>query len=196
MPGSGRGPGRWPVRWPRGASAPAIAMKNCPEYLTAFYGAWILGAAVVPVNAKLHAREIAYILENSGAGVVFTNPGIETGGGVTEIDVTGPEFAAMQAGGAMAVADRDPGDLAWLFYTSGTTGQPKGVRITHGMLRDMSLAYFADVDSVGFGEATLYSGPMSHAAGIYNMLFTLRGGRHVCPVAILFSGTPINGTTT
>ena len=74
-------------------------------------------------------------------------------------------------------------DLAWLFYTSGTTGRPKGVRITHRMLVTMSLAYLADVDEVTPEDAALYAAPMSHGAEIYNMVHVLKGARHVCPVS-------------
>jgi acyl-CoA synthetase (AMP-forming)/AMP-acid ligase II len=55
----------------------AIFMKNCPDYLVVLYGIWIAGAVAVPVNAKLHGREAAWIAENSGArlGIVTADPG-------------------------------------------------------------------------------------------------------------------------
>ena len=163
----------------------ALFMANCPEFLVAFWGAWIAGAAVVPVNNKLHPREAAWILGNAGARRVFVTPDLGPGlAALTDVpmtDVTGADFAAMTEGEGAEVVHREEGDLAWLFYTSGTTGRPKGVMITHGMLASMSLCYLADVDRVDPADAALYAAPMSHAAGIYNMVHVLKGCRHVCP---------------
>src|SRR5207302_6581875 len=86
-------------------------------------------------------------------------------------------------------ATADPGtpakvewnDLAWLFYTSGTTGRPKGVMLSHGNLISMSLCYVADVDSVAPTDAVLYAAPMSHGAGLYAFIHVRRGARHVTP---------------
>jgi long-chain acyl-CoA synthetase len=163
----------------------ALYMANCPEFLVAFWGIWIAGAAVVPVNNKLHPREAAWILGNAGAARVFVTPDLAPGlAAVSDVpmtDVAGAAFAAMTRGPGAEVAHRDDDDLAWLFYTSGTTGRPKGVMITHGMLASMSLCYMADVDVVDPADAALYAAPMSHAAGIYNMVHVLKGCRHVCP---------------
>ncbi len=163
----------------------ALFMKNCPEFLVAFWAVWTAGAVVVPVNNKLHPREAAFILGDSGARLVFVTPDLGAGLGavsdVPRVDVTGDAFAAMTAGPGMEVVHRGADDLAWLFYTSGTTGRPKGVMITHGMLEAMSLCYMAEVDAVDPADAALYAAPMSHAAGIYNMVHVLKGCRHVCP---------------
>ena len=165
----------------------AIFMKNCPDYLIVFYAAWYVGAVVVPVNAKLHGREAAFILEQSGSRIVFASPGLAdalSGAGVTRtiIDISGAGYAtALNHDPVGGPCDRAPDDLAWLFYTSGTTGRPKGVMITHRMLMAMSLAYLADVDQAGETDTILYAAPMSHGAGIYNMLHVLVGAKHVCP---------------
>ncbi|WP_050930312.1 class I adenylate-forming enzyme family protein [Aestuariivita boseongensis] len=167
----------------------AIFMKNCPEYLIAQYGIWYAGAVAVPINAKLHGREAAFILENSGTGVVFTSPGLtealtdaEAPGQIADItsDLWAGIFAE-QATAASAARPRASDDLCWLFYTSGTTGRPKGVMITHRMLIAMSLCYETDCDPVRHDDTILYSAPMSHGAGIYNMMHVLKAARHVCP---------------
>ena len=75
-------------------------------------------------------------------------------------------------------------DLAWLFYTSGTTGKPKGVMISNGNLHAMAFSYFVDVDDVRTADAALYAAPMSHGAGIYNFMHVLRGARHVVPESV------------
>jgi long-chain acyl-CoA synthetase len=51
----------------------AIVSRNTPEYIEALFGCWWAGLVVVPVNAKLHARELAYILEDSGARFAFVD---------------------------------------------------------------------------------------------------------------------------
>lgn len=162
----------------------AIFMQNCPEYLIIFYGIWYAGAAVVPINAKLHGREAAYILQNAGAMVVFASYDqaelVTSGADV----VTAPswEFSdILQTPPQTQVCGRQPDDLAWLFYTSGTTGKPKGVIITHGMALSMALCYRVDVDRVSAEDTALYAAPMSHGAGLYNLMHVQAGARHLCP---------------
>src|SRR5205807_8714653 len=55
----------------------AIAAKNSPDYLALMYGVWHAGLAAVPANAKLHGRELGYILEHSGARVCFASAGLD-----------------------------------------------------------------------------------------------------------------------
>ncbi len=167
----------------------ALFMKNTPDYLTALYGIWIAGGVVVPINAKLHAREAKFILADSGAEVVFASPELaEALAGEKPcpvmVSVPSSEFETARGSAPMEqITFRTADDLAWLFYTSGTTGKPKGVMITHRMLTTMSLCYATDVDAVSAGDATLYAAPMSHGAGLYNMLHVRAGARHVCPVS-------------
>lgn len=161
----------------------AIFMDNLPDYLIVQYGIWYAGAAAVPINAKLHGREAAWIIQNAESLITFANGTKadalrEAGAQSRVIDVLQEPF---QADPVARCAHRAPEDLAWLFYTSGTTGQPKGVMITHRMLVSMSLCYCSDVDQVSAKDAALYAAPLSHGAGIYNMLHVLHGARHVFP---------------
>lgn len=163
----------------------ALCSANTPDYLVAMCGVWIAGAAVVPINAKLHAKEIAFILQDSGASHVFASKArradlaSETAQPVIALD--GPDFTAMTSGPPAPIAARKPDDLAWLFYTSGTTGRPKGVQITHGMLAAASLCYPVDVDPVSQDDAALYAAPMSHGAGLYAAIHLRMGARHIVP---------------
>ena len=163
----------------------AIVMQNAPDYLVALYGIWYAGAAAVPVNAKLHPREVAFILADSGAALAFVSAklagDIAAETPVPLVVADGADFAAMAATPPRTPAPRAPGDLAWLFYTSGTTGRPKGVRITHGMIAATSLCYPVDVTAVTGAEAALYAAPMSHGAGIYAPVHVRMGARHLCP---------------
>ena len=164
----------------------ALFMKNTPDYLIIFYGIWYAGAAVVPINAKLHAREAAYILEDSGARIVFCSPGLETGLGGRIRCIVAPSDLyrdIVTVAPVVAAVSRGPADLAWLFYTSGTTGKPKGVIITHGMALSMALCYHSDVDPVSPDDAALYAAPLSHGAGLYNLMHVQMGARHVCPAS-------------
>ncbi len=167
----------------------AIYMKNGPDYLIAQYAIWYAGAVAVPINAKLHGREAAFILDNAEAELCFTSPGLTEALRDAEVtcdltDVTQEAYTAALAQEPVPdVTPRAADDLCWLFYTSGTTGRPKGVMITNRMLMAMSLTYLADVDTATGDDAILYAAPMSHGAGIYNMLHVLLGARHVCPVS-------------
>src|SRR5882762_9946451 len=123
----------------------ALAMKNCPEYYEVLFACWHAGLVAVPMNAKLHAKEFAYILENSGAKACFVTPDLEsaipTGTAIREI--------GKLRGEPMPPAEVKPDDAAWLFYTSGTTGVPKGAVLTHRNLLFQTQAYFADIDKLG-----------------------------------------------
>jgi len=168
----------------------AIFAKNMPAYLEAMFGAWFAGAAIVPINAKLHPKEAAYIVSNSGASVVFCSAplGDELVGALAEpvalIDLDSAEFEALRLFEPLAVpVARDGADMAWLFYTSGTTGRPKGVMISHGNMQAMVFSYLADVDEVHPTDAALYAAPLSHGAGLYCLQHVLKAARHVVPVS-------------
>ncbi|MCT4556984.1 MAG: AMP-binding protein [Pelagimonas sp.] len=163
-----------------------IFMKNTHEYLIAQYAIWYAGAAIVPINAKLHAREAAWILQDAGAKQVFVSPDLAAvlrGASDVEIHETGTSkwVDLLENAPIEQVRFRAPEDLAWLFYTSGTTGRPKGVMITHRMLMTMSDVYQTDCDLVSRQDAAIYSAPLSHGAGIYNMMHVRAGARHVFP---------------
>ena len=72
-------------------------------------------------------------------------------------------------------------DPAWIFYTSGTTGNPKGAVLSHENLLFMSYAYFADVGTITEKDARLHCAPMSHGSGLYAIPFILKGANNIIP---------------
>ena len=170
----------------------ALVMSNHPDVLSVLQGAWWAGLAVVPVNARLHPREVEFILRDAEASVLFTTadladalrPAAAAVPSVRTVVVAGSADCEAAFGSpARAPEDRALDDLAWLFYTSGTTGRPKGVMQTHRNLYAMTACYFVDVDEVAAEDAMVYAAPMSHGAGLYHLPFVARAARHVVPAS-------------
>jgi long-chain acyl-CoA synthetase len=170
----------------------ALFMSNCTQYLECMYAVWWIGAVAIPINAKLHGREAAWICDNAGATFAFVDDDSRTAlAAVMEdmptdmrmLSVESADFRTLQHddGGAPSPLPRDDNDLAWLFFTSGTTGRPKGVMLSHGNLVAASLCYLADVDAVSGRDAALYAAPISHGAGLYNFIHVRMAARHVIP---------------
>jgi long-chain acyl-CoA synthetase len=166
----------------------AIIAKNCVEYLETIYGIWHGGFAAVPANAKLHGRELGYILEHSGARVCIASKGLDeevapyTPASLEKLIVIGSDrYHALFAADPRPVEMCDGNDLAWLFYTSGTTGRPKGAMLTHRVLAQASFAYLTEVDATAPGDSILHAAPMSHGSGLYMMAHVGRLGINVVP---------------
>src|SRR4051794_13720979 len=161
----------------------AIVMRNRPEYLEALFAVWHAGLVAVPVNARLHRDEIAYILQDSGTAVVVTDP--EHADDVTSLQpavvAPGERWDRFTAWTPAPLVDRQPDDAAWLFYTSGTTGRPKGATLTNRNLLLMTLSYYADIDAVMPQDCILHAAPLSHGSGLYGLPHVARGALSVVP---------------
>jgi len=180
----------------------AIAMRNFPEWSIAFWATTAIGAIVVPLNAWWTADELDYGLRDSGSKVVFVDderlgrlagvlPGIE---GLATIVARAPQgsggrgvarwedvLGAVPAAAALPAVELLPEDLATIFYTSGTTGRPKGALGTHRNICGnlLALAFGARRAQVRAGkepESTpgqnvyLLSVPFFHATGCHSVL--------------------------
>lgn len=181
----------------------ALVMRNCPAYLALLFACWRVGLVTVPVNAKLHAREIAHILDDSGAGLVFVTPDLET----TVVDALG--FMQQRAplvlpageieAGELARCEEAPlreveaGDPAWLFYTSGTTGRSKGAVLSHRNLMAMTSGYLAEVDHVAPKDCILHPAPLSHGSGIYAIPHVAAMAAQVVPESGRFDPAELAG---
>jgi len=144
----------------------------------------------VPANAKLHGAELGYILEHSGARVCFASAGLDSELASHApkslerlITIGSAEYEKLFQADAIDVASVDPNSLAWLFYTSGTTGRPKGAMLTHKVLAAASEAYMSEVDTLDAGDPILHAAPMSHGSGLYMMAYVMRRGVNVVPVS-------------
>jgi long-chain acyl-CoA synthetase len=178
----------------------ALVMKNCPQYVELLFACWHAGLCAVPVNAKLHPRELEFILQNSGARLCFASADLF--GAVAPlqasvdcleetIDADSPRYAALAAGAPMPIAARAAGDPAWLFYTSGTTGRPKGVTLTQKNVMAAVLNYFSDVDAIAPGDAIIHAAPMSHGSGFYILPHVAHAGLNVVPESGAFDAPEI-----
>jgi len=167
----------------------AFCLANSPRIMEVIFGCFAAGLIVAPVNARLHAREMAYIVENSGAKVLIHGPEYQDGivanaalfSGVERVstdtaDGARPYTDLLEPDQALpAAVEAAPEDLCWLFYTSGTTGKPKGAIWNHRMVRCVIMNYLADLHNIQPGEVVLHCAPMSHGSGIVALPAVARG---------------------
>jgi acyl-CoA synthetase (AMP-forming)/AMP-acid ligase II len=167
----------------------ALWMKNSPEYAVALFGAFRAGLVAVPVNARLHPSELDYILAHCGAralvlgadqpGPIAAAPGLTVV--VAERGGTGANFEELLAFGDPHAPDMDVDldDVAWLFYTSGTTGRPKGAMLSHRNLLRTTVSCLAEVCSFRPEDVVLHLAPLSHGSGLYLIPALARGAENV-----------------
>lgn len=167
-----------------------LFMANHTSYIVHLWAVWWAGGVVVPLNARLHGREAAYILDHSGARWCVSDgeharalqghwPASGDGHGrVLMADDTPAPHACAQP-----PVPRELDDAAWLFYTSGTTGRPKGVTLSVRNLQHTALAYTATVQAVAPGQTCLHPAPLSHGSGLYHLPYVMNGGLNVVPAS-------------
>jgi long-chain acyl-CoA synthetase len=155
----------------------AMVMGNRVEFVELVTGALLAGAWITPVNWHLTADEIAFILEDSAARVVVADPAfaevaraaIELTHADPPLIVAGPELDALLDGAADEPFDLDGPAGGNMFYTSGTTGRPKGVKraIASSLGAQLhALAAAGPVLGLDGGGPHLVTGPLYHAAPV------------------------------
>jgi len=170
----------------------ALYLPNLPQFVVAFHGALRAGCAVVPMNPQYKSREISHLLSDSGASTVVAlakvvpfvkevrdDTEVErvvTVGGEADSGTPFREF--LVADGDDSVAERADDDVAVQPYTSGTTGQPKGVQLTHHNLASNARQSMGIVpDGLQPSDRKVGVLPLFH---IYGMTITM--------IATLFEG--------
>jgi fatty-acyl-CoA synthase len=169
-------------QYPAGARI-AIASENRPEIIELLFGIWAAECVAVPINYKLHPREMSQILDDADVSHVFASQVI-----ADQLDcdhpvesIEGEHYSRWLTAAPVTAPATDPSTLAWLFYTSGTTGRSKGAMLTHRNLMAMTVAHLADMDAPDEGCSLLHAAPMSHGSGLYIPAYVLRGARQVIP---------------
>jgi acyl-CoA synthetase (AMP-forming)/AMP-acid ligase II len=209
------------ARHPAGARI-VIASENRPEILEVMFGTWAAGQALVPVNYKLHPREMADIIADAGTSLVIASPALAPGlaaaiaahagnaDNARNADNAGPPPAGDEPGATAsapppavvaigsagygelfvaepaAPADVQPDDLAWLFYTSGTTGKSKGAMLSHRNIMAVTVGHLADVEQFDERACQIHAAPMSHGSGLYIAAYVSRGAAQVIPASAGF----------
>ncbi|TMS46247.1 long-chain fatty acid--CoA ligase [Mycobacterium sp. DBP42] len=168
----------------------AVASENRPEIVELMFAIWASECVFVPINYKLHPREMADILADAGAALVFASPKITEGLSAATgapVETIGSQSYSERFGAAPAAPPvTHPSTLAWLFYTSGTTGRSKGAMLSHRNLMAMTLAHLADFDDPDENCSLIHGAPMSHGSGLYIPPYVLRGARQVIPESAAF----------
>ncbi len=163
----------------------AVMMANCPEVTAAFHAIWRVGAAILPVIPQLTPNEVHYLLEDSGAEVVLTSPQLANAADKARQEVStfremlcfGPSTVESAVDIAPLVPQASPiehlhdcakDDMAILMYTSGTTGKPKGVMLSHNniLTNHRALSTLRPQEPGTRGMSFL---PMSHIFGVLTM---------------------------
>lgn len=181
----------------------ALLMYNGPQMLEAMFACFKLGCGAVPINFRLHPNEFTFIIDQSESTVVVAtsqfNASLEQHRDkipqvrhiITTSEAHGEllDYETVLSGGSNQFEDVDvtPDDVAWLFYTSGTTGRPKGAMLTHRNLLAMTMNCFADMcPGCGPNDVTLHAAPLSHGSGLYSIPNVAKAAAHVIPTDTSF----------
>jgi len=174
----------------------AILQYNCPEFYETLFACFRCGCGTIPINFRLHPKEFAFIIDHSEAKAVILSKDFnrsiidvrERIPGVKHLislsrnreDFLDYEELLLSSPDSFIDVDIDPDDLAWLFYTSGTTGMPKGAMLTHRILLAMTMGFYADM-CPGFGpdDVVLHAAPLSHGSGLYGLPNIAKGALNV-----------------
>jgi acyl-CoA synthetase (AMP-forming)/AMP-acid ligase II len=178
-----------------------MLLPNCYQGLETILAPMKAGLGVVPMNVRLHPREHRYMLDDAGARILVYGAELRdhvrtiradlgaverfvcVGGGGEDLD-----YEAMLAGqpDTPPAAAVEPDDLAWLFYTSGTTGHPKGAMLTHRNLLTMVEQFLLDIDPAAPTDVLLHAAAITHGSGLSLFHHLARGAANAFPATRSF----------
>ena len=173
----------------RGARV-VLLIQNTPEFFECLFACWSAGLVPVPVNTRLHPRELRYIVKHSGASLALSSESLTSRfieAGCPVLSVESVDFLKLLRRDnlkSVCAAPRQTASadsIAWLFYTSGTTGKPKGAALSFANLESMCRCYFRDVDNTAPWSCILHPAPLSHGSGLYSLPHFLKGSCQVLP---------------
>ncbi|MFC5998835.1 AMP-binding protein [Quadrisphaera sp. GCM10027208] len=155
----------------------AVVSHNSSRLLTSFFGVCGWGRVLVPVNFRLRPEEVSYIVQHSGARVLYVDPELEQSLKDVECEhtfVLGDDDDLYAPEGAELVEwEPDEGATATINYTSGTTARPKGVQITHRNIW-VNAVTFGLHTTISDRDVYLHTLPQFHANG-WGMPFAMTG---------------------
>jgi fatty-acyl-CoA synthase len=161
----------------------AIISQNSARLFTSFFGVSGWGRMLVPINFRLSADEVRYIVEHSGAAVLYVDPAIKDVLDVVDVEhkfVLGDDDALFLRGvEPREWAERDENATATINYTSGTTARPKGVQLTHRNVW-LNATVFGLHTTISDRDVLLHTLPMFHCNG-WGMPYGVTGvgGTHI-----------------
>jgi len=164
-----------------------LYLDNRPDLLVVMFGTFRAGSAVLPANSRLTEEELSFLVSDGSARVIVTD---EAHADVAQRAAAAHGAVVLIAGGNlddvldreptnMLVHDCSPDDTAWIFYTSGTTGRPKGAMLSHAALNFVTISWLADLTPLDETDVTLHAAPLSHGAGFHALAATARAVHQV-----------------
>jgi long-chain acyl-CoA synthetase len=143
-----------------------LMAPNVPEFVAAYYGILRSGAVAVPLDTELKRDELGFTLADAGVSLLISWRDLRATGATPAWFAAPGSFFDEDAPASPPAAhiERDAGDTAVILYTSGTTGQPRGVELTHANLAHNART-MAELFGFGPGDTVLGALPLSHAFG-------------------------------